>query len=71
MDRAIIALVGERIKQTPGLAGRIFTALGDINIELISMGANEINLSLVVPRVHEDESLRRLHSALVEEVPCA
>jgi aspartate kinase len=70
-DRAIIAVVGERIKQTPGVAGRVFTALGDINIELISMGANEINLSLVVPQVAVVEALRRLHRALIEEAVCA
>ncbi|HWQ09572.1 MAG TPA: aspartate kinase, partial [Holophaga sp.] len=70
-DRAIVAVVGERIKQTPGVAGRVFTALAGINIELISMGANEINLSLVVPRSAAVETLQRLHRALIEEVPCA
>ena len=70
-DRAIIAVVGERIKQTPGVAGRVFTALAGINIELISMGANEINLSLVVPRSTAVEALQRLHRALIEEAPCA
>jgi aspartate kinase len=70
-ERAIIAVVGERIKQTPGVAGRVFTALGDINIELISMGANEINLSLVVPQAGAVEALRRLHRTLIEEAPCA
>ena len=70
-DRAIIAVVGERIKQTPGVAGRVFTALGGINIELISMGANEINLSLVVPRTAAVEALQRLHRTLIEEASCA
>lgn len=72
LDRAIVALVGERLRETPGVAGRIFTALGDLNVELISMGANEINLSLVLPQAQADEALRRLHRALMEEeVPCA
>ena len=70
-DRAIIAVVGERIKQTPGMAARVFAALGDINIELISMGANEINLSLVVPQRTAVEALQRLHRTLIEEAPCA
>lgn len=69
--RAILAVVGERIKQTSGVAARAFAALGDINIELISMGANEINLSLVVPQADAVHALQRLHCALVEEVPCA
>jgi len=63
-QRAIVAIVGERLKQTPGLAARIFEALGAINVEMISMGANEINLSLVVAREHADEALRRLHRTL-------
>ena len=33
---------------------------------MISMGANEINLSLVVKRDQEHETLRRLHAALIE-----
>jgi aspartate kinase len=65
-DRAIIAAVGERLKSTPGLGARLLSALGDINVEMISMGANEINLSLVVRRDQADEGLRRLHRVLTE-----
>ena len=65
-ERAIVALVGERLKHTPGIAARVFGALGEINVEMISMGANEINLSLVVPREREHEAVRRLHAALFE-----
>lgn len=64
--RAIIAAVGERLKSTPGLGARLLTALGDINVEMISMGANEINLSLVVRHDQADEALRRLHRVLRE-----
>lgn len=65
--RAIIAAVGERLKSTPGLGARLLTALGDINVEMISMGANEINLSLVVEQALAPEALRRLHRVLAEE----
>ena len=64
--RAIVAIVGERLKSTPGLGARVFAALGDINVEMISMGANEINLSLVVQYQQRTEALRRLHRALIE-----
>ncbi|HJV49014.1 MAG TPA: lysine-sensitive aspartokinase 3 [Geothrix sp.] len=64
-DRAIIAAVGERLKSTPGLGAQLLTALGDINVEMISMGANEINLSLVVKGESTAEALRRLHRVLV------
>ena len=63
----LVAVVGERLKRTPGLSARIFAALRDINVEMISMGANEINLSLVVRREEADEALRRLHGALIEQ----
>ncbi|WLT31743.1 lysine-sensitive aspartokinase 3 [Geothrix sp. PMB-07] len=63
--RAIIAAVGERLKSTPGLGAKLLTALGDINVEMISMGANEINLSLVVQEERTAEALRRLHQVLV------
>ncbi len=64
--RAIVAIVGERLKQTPGLAACILTALGTINVEMISMGASELNLSLVVREDEAPEALRRLHAALFE-----
>jgi aspartate kinase len=63
--RAIIAAVGERLKSTPGLGAQLLTALGDVNVEMISMGANEINLSLVVAQDRTAEALRRLHRVLV------
>lgn len=68
-DRAIVALVGERLKATPGVTGRAFGALGDLNVEMISLGANEINLSLVVRHDEAPEALRRLHAAFFEEAP--
>ncbi len=65
-DRALVALVGERLKESPGVAARAFRALEDINVELISMGANEINLSLVVKSEAAEEAVRRLHAAFFE-----
>jgi aspartate kinase len=65
--RAIIAAVGERLKSTPGLGAQLLLALGDINVEMISMGANEINLSLVVKEESTAEALRRLHRVLTGE----
>jgi aspartate kinase len=65
-ERALVALVGERLKQTSGVAARAFRALEDVNVELISMGANEINLSVVVARADEHDAVRRLHAAFFE-----
>ena len=63
--RAIIAVVGEHIRDTPGLGGRLFSAISDVNVEMISMGANEINLSLVVKAEDAPRALRQLHGVVV------
>jgi aspartate kinase len=63
--RAIVAVVGERLKHTPGITGLAFGALSDINVEMISMGANEINLSLVVKAEQARTAVQRLHAALI------
>ena len=65
-DRGIIAIVGERLKLTPGVTGRCFGALREINVEMISMGANEINLSFVVRQEDTKAALRALHAALID-----
>lgn len=65
-DRGLIAVVGSRLKQTPGLAAKIFGVVKNINIEMISMGANEINLSFIVKADDVPACLRQLHAALFE-----
>ena len=67
-DRAIVAVVGEQLRSTPGIAARTFKALGDLNVEMISMGANEINLSLVLRKDDAPAALRRLHAELLPGV---
>ncbi|WP_462418616.1 aspartate kinase [Kytococcus sp. Marseille-QA3725] len=67
-DRVIIAVVGERLKTTPGLAARVFTSLEPVaNIELISQGANDVNLSVVIRGDRRDDALRALHAGLFED----
>jgi len=64
--RAIIAIVGERLQETAGLGARIFKALESINVEMISMGASKLNLSVVVREESKTEALKQLHSELFE-----
>lgn len=61
-DRSVLALVGEGMKATPGIAARALSSLAGINVEMISLGASGINLSLVVARGDEAEAVRRLHA---------
>lgn len=64
--RAVVALVGERLLKTPGVPGKALAALEDIDVEMISLGSNEINLSLVVEAGQAAEAQRRLHAAFFE-----
>lgn len=63
---AIICVVGEGIRATPGVAARVFGCLNDINVSLISQGASRINLTFVVEEENVKEALSRLHQALFE-----
>ena len=66
LDRAVIAVVGDMLKETPALLRKTFNALGDVDIDMLSMGANDINLSLVLRVEDADQALRRLHAAFFE-----
>ena len=58
---AIVCLVGENIREKPGIAAQVFTALGDINVRMISQGASEINITFVIDEAEVPEAIRRLH----------
>jgi aspartate kinase len=65
-DRAIVCVVGEGLRSTPGIAGRVFSTIKDINVLLISQGASNINLTFVIEERHVKEAVRRLHAAFFE-----
>jgi aspartate kinase len=67
-ERAIVCLVGEQMKFTPGLASRIFTPLNQINISMISHGASAINASFVVESALVEEAVKRLHQEFFSEL---
>lgn len=62
-DLSIISVVGERMRQTPGMSGRIFTALGSngVNVVAVAQGSSEINISAVVHRGDEVKALNAIH----------
>src|SRR5688500_35785 len=65
-ERAIVCIVGEGLRSTPGIAGRVFSTIKDINVLLISQGASSVNLTFVVEERHVSETVRRLHEAFFE-----
>jgi aspartate kinase len=61
--KAIICIVGEQLKYAPGMAGRVFKTVGDVNVYMISQGASEINLSFVI----DEDKVQRVVAALHHE----
>ena len=64
-DLATIAIVGENMKHTPGIAGKLFGTLGRSGISVIAcaQGASETNISFVVNSKHLRKSLNVLHDS--------
>lgn len=65
--RAILCIVGEGLRSTPGIAARIFSTISDINVSLISQGASRINLTFAVEEARAREAVMRLHKEFFEE----
>lgn len=64
-DLSIIAVVGEGMKRTPGISGKVFHALGrnGVNIVAIAQGSSELNISAVISRHDESKALNAVHEA--------
>jgi aspartate kinase len=60
-DVAIVSVVGRQFREQSGIAGRVFKALGEITVLMISGGASDINLSFVVSAEQADQAVRQLH----------
>ncbi|RME82948.1 MAG: lysine-sensitive aspartokinase 3, partial [Planctomycetota bacterium] len=67
--KAILCVVGEGLREHVGIGKKIFSALGDgnINVEMISQGATKINISLLVDEDHVFQAVRLLHETLFEK----
>jgi aspartate kinase len=67
-EKAIVCVVGDNLKFTPGVAGRLFSAIGNANINMISQGASEINLTFVTDERDVGAVVERLHDAFFTDV---
>ena len=67
--KAIVCVVGEQMRSTVGVVDRVFRALNDINVIMISQGASEINMSLVVDEDSVTQAVQQLHTEFFEPVP--
>jgi aspartate kinase len=66
--KAIVCLVGENLRETPGIAARVFGELSDLKIRMISQGASEINLTFVVEEEDVPGVVQRLHQTFFSEL---
>jgi aspartate kinase len=67
-EKAIVCIVGDNLKFTPGVAGRLFGAIGDANVNMISQGASEINLTFVINESEVNTVVELLHKEFFTDV---
>ena len=70
----IIAVIGDNMRGRVGLSGKLFSALGDVgvNILAIAQGSTERNISLVIAGKDTQKAIRAIHAAFIETevIPC-
>src|SRR5690606_30774331 len=67
---SILAIVGENMKRTPGMSGRLFHALGRnaINVRAIAQGSSEFNISVIINKEDLAKALNAVHDAFFAEL---
>ncbi len=67
---AIVAVVGENMKQTPGMSGKLFHALGrnGINVRAIAQGSSEYNISVIISKHDLAKALNAVHDAFFTQL---
>ena len=66
-DIVIVTTVGAGLRDTPGIAGRVFSALGQSNINVIAIaqGSSEYSISIVVDAKDADDAVRKIHAEVI------
>ena len=66
-DVSILAAVGDNMVRSPGIAGKVFTALGQsgVNVRAIAQGSSERNISVVIDSSDAMKALRTVHSSFI------
>jgi len=65
-SQAIVSVVGRGFNRRAGLAGRIFQAVQEVNINMISFGASDVNVSFVVDQADAEKAVKSLHREFFE-----
>ncbi|MHA1987377.1 MAG: aspartate kinase [Promethearchaeota archaeon] len=66
-DISIVAVIGAGVLHTPGIAGKVFTTLGDngINILAIAQGSSELNFTAIIERKNCKQAINILYDAFI------
>jgi len=67
---SVLAIVGENMKRTPGISGRLFSALGrnGVNIRAIAQGSSEYNISVIIGRSDLSKAVNAVHDAFYADL---
>jgi len=65
-NQCIIAVVGTNLLADSVVGARIFEALRNVRVKMVSLGRSGLNLSLVVDDADADRAIESMHHALFE-----
>jgi len=68
-DLSLIAVVGEGMRHTPGISGKLFSVLGERNVNLIAIaqGSSERNISFIIKNDEVKSAIRSLHQYIFSD----
>jgi len=67
---AVLAIVGENMKRTPGISGKLFHALGrnGVNVHAIAQGSSEYNISVIIAKEDLSKAVNAVHDAFYTDL---
>jgi aspartokinase/homoserine dehydrogenase 1 len=68
-DISLIAVIGAGMLHTPGIAGKVFTTLGNnnINVRVIAQGSSELNITIIIERKDCQKAVNVLYDAFINK----
>ena len=66
-DMVIVTVIGDGLRNVPGVSARVFGALGDSNVNIIAIaqGSSEYSISMVIPAKDADLAVQQIHKKVV------
>jgi aspartokinase/homoserine dehydrogenase 1 len=67
---SVLAIVGENMKHTPGMSGKLFHALGrnGVNVRAIAQGSSEYNISVILSKTDLSKAVNSVHDAFFADL---